>query len=627
MAYGKKYNYYFAYGVGTTQYELAIYEDGYASTVTALIPGDNPFTHSILGQEGDEDEVIFGSQGMFNFIVDDADKTTYDNDFLSIEYKEKIVKLILDPQGSPETKWIGILLPENSYREYQQYKYTYTIAANDGLADLRDVFYTQSGQDNGTVYRGFEDMLTIIKTAISKVADISDLQLPFRIQLGTYSDQMSSTENAFKENEIVQELTFEEGSGDRKTQTCRTVLEKILKPFNCNMIQWDGYYWIFNYAEITSYYFEYDWSTLTQQSRTAFSRVYAPASFSNHESPGTLYKRPALFTLNSILNNREYLAQLITNTGFLTDVSNWTNGDADDSSNTWTAFSWYDHPTVNGAARLTWGGSATAGDYSIHSNSFTLETGAGAGNVTVTVLMEWNSVSSGGGTNPNLELTLWNATDGYVTGTVGAQTFLTVGGFVIYTETFATTGLGATTNYLNLEVHVVDATTTGIQFYIDYVTLTQVSDYYSPSDWEERAVYQVGSSKSIKENNIYIGDQKESSNDICAIRDSGGTYTSTWTRYGKTEDIILSQAYRQNYMNSSYFYANFITVSYYDPDEYIEPHLLINDTDESKYYRIIGYEKKYRDATLNLQMRQMYQNDVTLAFVSTKLSTAYGQNG
>lgn len=620
MAYNKKYNFTFAYGHSENLYELAVYEDSWAGSVTQLIPANNPCTHAILGEESDEDVVIFGSQITFNFLIEDTDKDDYDDEFLSIEYKEKIVKLIKDPLGTPSTKFVGIILPESSYREYENYLYTYTIMANDGLADLRSLYYTSSGKDNGNVYTGFDNMLSILKKAISKVADISDLQLPLKVQLGIFSDQMTSTENAFKESEIVQELFYND-DGNRVVQTASEVISKILTPFTCNLIQWDSNYQIFNYNEIDSYVFLYDWSTLTQQSRTSFDRELTPNT--DIESPGTLYKRPAISVLLTTLFNKEYVAELLDNPGFETSTINWSNGAAG-GGESWTSFSWYNHPVVGGTASLSWGGAATDGDYSIHSDSFTLDTSPGAGNVNVTLRMAWVAVTSSGGTPPNVEMNLHNATDGYVTGTVGAQTFTSMGGFITFTETFGVIGLGNTTNELNIQVQVQDATTTGIQFYIDYVTLTQESATSEPSDWSERAVLQTGTQKGIRKNELYIADQKETANDISAIKDSGGNYTETWTRYGKTEDIPLIQAYQQNYMNNNSFYADYVTVSFYDPSDLFQPHLAIYDSGTSKTYRIIGYEKVFRDATVNVQLREIKTTDGTFVFNSSKLTTIYG---
>jgi hypothetical protein len=263
MAYGEKYKYYFYWDHNSSNnyYKVSFLKDGYASTVTTLTPGTNPFSLSVNGQKDTEDIPILGTEAKMGIIVQGSTYLTIDAELLESDYKEYIVKLIQDPDGTPVTKWVGIMQPENVTRPWLGNTKDYTLSAVDGLAELKNVYYTSTGTETGSRLTGFENMLEIIKTALSKAVDISDMQLDFRVQLGTYSDQMASTENALKENEIPQELfSVQDGSG-YKFDTCYEVIEKILGTFDCSMSQDDGYYQIFCHSERASYYFEYDWST------------------------------------------------------------------------------------------------------------------------------------------------------------------------------------------------------------------------------------------------------------------------------------------------------------------------------------------------------------------------------
>jgi hypothetical protein len=496
MAYGEKYKYYFYWDHDSSNnyYKVSFLKDGYVSTVTELTPSADPFSISIKGQRDSIDAIILGSSADMSFIVDKSDVTSYDADFLSSDYKDIIVKLIQDPDGTPVTKWAGILLPENASREFQGYKYNYRISASDGLADLKSVLYSTNGTASGSAYNGFDNILDIIKTAIGKAIDISDLQLDFRIQLGTYSDQMTSTENALKENEIVQEL-FSDGEGnDIKFDTCYEVLEKILSPFYCSIAQSDGYYWIFCHGEKNSYYFEYDWATLTQQSRTNYDRNITLFGITGKTlfDRGTLYKTPGYKEVAVTVYNKDYNILLLSNPGFDSNITGWTNGDADDSSNSWSTFAWADVGGVGGTANAVYSGAPTAGKYNFHTSStFNINVGAGVETVNVSVIVEYNNESPSGLTLPKIQMRLYNAGDGYTNGTTGQQTITQLGGYYTYTDTFTVTGLGTAANYLDIEIEIVDATTVIAGFYFDNVNLTQDNDK-NPTDRLYRATDFIG---------------------------------------------------------------------------------------------------------------------------------------
>lgn len=624
MAYGKKYNYYFYYDHDSTAnyYEVAFLFDGYASTVTELTPGRNPFIQSIEGQKDSIEQPIMGSSVSMEVIATNADLSTFDADFLYSDYKECIVQLIQDPSGTPLTKWVGILLPENIDREYEsRVNYTYVLAANDGFADLKNQYYTTSGKSYGVSYEGYGGLLDIIKNCNSKVADISELQLPYRIQLGTYSNEMTSTENAFKESEIIQDLFYDNSSGDNKVDKVSEVLEKILTPFYCTMVQWDGYYWIFCISENSSYYFEYDWATLTQQSRTVFNRQLAMRPLL---SSGSLYKQPPVNILTTTLMNREYEAQLLSNGGFDTGVASWDNGDAAAGADPWDDLEGYDYLGIGGTMSLQWAGAATTGSYKFSTSStFNLNYGANAGDVTVIIAIERFSETPSSLSAPTVTVRLYNATDNYISSILGATSISVVGGFQTITATFdAVNDITATANYLDVTVNVTDASTTSVQFYVDSVSLNQTSAN-DPADWAFRAGLTSDSSKVVKENKIYIAEKQESSSDICAIKDSGGNFVTGWTRYNKTEDIPLIEAFQEYYMRNNSYSANYLRVSFTDPSELTTPLNMLYDTTTSKFYRQVGFEKNYRDAAVDCQLQEVTPTDASVTFTKSRLSTVY----
>lgn len=632
MAYGEKYKYYFYWDHNSNNnyYKVSFLFDGYAGGVTELTPGPNPFTQSIKGQADTSDNPIMGSEAQMQIIVSDSSYTTIDTDLLASDYKDGIVKLIEDPDGTPNIEWTGFLLPANASRVWQGKDKTYSLSAVDGLADLKNVFYSTSGMDTGGVFTGFENMLQIIKTALSKVADIDELQHDFRIQLGTFSDQMISTENAFKESEIVQELFFEEKDGENKIDNCYTVLQKILIPFYCQLVHHDGYYWIFNINERSTHYFEYDWETLSEQARTANNRTETTFRGADNFSRGQLYKQAGFDNFFINLMNKEYNAQLIINGGFDLNATGWTNGDADDSSNTWTFFGWFDDPGIGGTLKTTYSGGATAAKYNFHTtNTFTIEVGAGKQNVNVTVIVKYSDTNPTGLSDPKILMRLYNGTDLYLTGTKGAQTVTAgVGGYVTYTDSFDVTGLTVTANYLDVEIEATDALTEVIEFTFDSISLVQVTSE-NPTDWVHRGRLSTSTQHETKEIETFIADQQESDNDICAIKDAGGTYTSTWRRYDETDDIPLIEILQQLVFNNTRRPMDYVRAQTYDPNQTFNPVSVLwyGETVDGEYFRIIGMNRNYRTATIDFDLQEIdITTDISFTNGKQKLTSKYGES-
>lgn len=633
MAHGLKYYYdfYWDHNSSNNDYRVGFYFDGYASTSTALTAGKTPLVITVKGQKDSIDHPILGSEAQMEIHVNKSDVDTFDGDFLASDYKDIIVKVIQDPTGTPVIKWVGILTPQNCDREYLGYKFVYSLSAVDGLADLKNQYYTVNGKDYGSVYNGFEDMLTIFKTALSKVADISDLQLDFRIQLGTYSNLMTSTQNAYKESEVAQEIFYKVTDDGNEPDTCYDVIEKLLKPFYCVMAQVDGYYQIWCLSERSSYYFEYDWSTLTEQSRTSRNRTVTwQGAITGYETigRGSLSKIPPIRSFTALLYNKEYATELLTNGSFDSNITGWSNGDAATSMNTFNTLAWYNYPSIGGTLGAAWSGSATAGTYSFRTTS-TISLDASGENINVTFLAEQNSFTHSGSAYNLVRARLYNATDGYVDGSFGQRPFYGTG-FQNFQETFSTSGLTVDNNYLEIEIEVQDSTTTAFQFYFDYITLSQVQNN-APLDWKKSGLISSGTQYEDKETIIYIADRQESDSDSCSIKDSGGSYTSTWDRYNDSDTLPLTSILIQQQINANATFKDYVRCTAYDPDETIDIFSLMYSNELNlpvRYSDIIGMTKDYREATIRLDLKQngAEVSDVSINYYSNKLATQYGES-
>lgn len=626
MAYGKKYNYYFQYGytTGTDEYEVAFYVKDYASSVTLLQSGDLPLTIKYQGQRDDE-SVIQISDIRLNFKVDQANIAAVDADFLETQFGDMIIKIISDPNGTPVTIWTGINDPSNSYREWQGYIYMFSVWAIDGLRELRNIPFNSNGTEYGAAYSGFANFLTIIKNAISKVATMTELQHGFKVQLGTYSNLMTSSECALKECEIVYDVFSEEQSGKTNFDTCYDVLEKILKNFYCTLKVHNGYYWIINTAEPDSYVFTYDWATLTQQSRSA-SDLTVDISDDKYLGTGNLYKYNPIVTSKITLYNKYYTTTLLTNGGFDSNITGWTNGDADDNSNQWTAnFNWYDYPYIGGVLKAEKGGSPTSGNYNLHSTSMTLVVGASAPWVDVSYKLEFNYDVPGDLVNmPRVRARLYNATNGYLSGVMGWRDITTVGGFYSFSDSFNVTSLSVTGNYLDFEIEVRDTDNTACAFYFDNVVVSQDNTTsLDPKDWDYYGGVYAGYNGIKVEDTMYFAEYQESVNDICSIKDAGGSHVTSWSRYGETsEGLRLIPLIQMQQLIHRQRWCNYVKCTLYDNTNKISNiNFLI---DGAKTYKIIGYEKNYKQASVSLDMVELANDSTSISSNRYKQAAAYG---
>jgi hypothetical protein len=117
----------------------------------------------------------------------------------------------------------------------------------------------------------------------------------------------------------------------------------------------------------------------------------------------------------------------------------------------------------------------------------------------------------------------------------------------------------------------------------------------------------------------------ESNNDICSIRDSGGTYTSTWDRYGETDGITLVRTLQQYMLNDNNTFMDYVRFTLYDEDEEYNIFNVMYTLSGDQYHRIIGMTKNYVKAAVKIDMKEVdLFGDTSYDLGISKLSTKYG---
>lgn len=245
--------------IDEVEYLLEVYRTGYSTSYEIKYAnGDDPVSLAYKGSgKGDWDNTfIQGKELVFKFLIPRADLAIAD-DLLESQYKDWNVKL----SKGAVVLFQGFLKPENMYKRFEVNPpyIEVELSATDGLAELKDVNFYQPFEDPET---GTLLLLQVIQYALTPVG----LELPFKIQLSTRETVNQAADtcplmqircNAKRFYDINKD---EEGlNREIKPVKCWEAIEIVLKTFNCKLFQFNGYYWIVNQLELSSYTFGYSW--------------------------------------------------------------------------------------------------------------------------------------------------------------------------------------------------------------------------------------------------------------------------------------------------------------------------------------------------------------------------------
>lgn len=311
-------------------HEIKLLEKDYVSSTTEI--EKKATVPYIVTRRGDKnvqiDRHILGSEIQFNYLSTVADIAGFDAMFESNFKDWKVVHYF-----NNTVDWSGWLLPENYSRQWipEGNYYTISLSASDGLARLKEIEYTDFSTGDQ-----FTDRVSII-TAIKRALEHLELELDFRVQLGTTCTTgalMTSTECSLDKVTHDSARFTKTEDGREINESCYLIIEKLLAPFNCYLIQADGLYWIVNAQEIDSFYFPITWTALTVGSRTANDLSVSLADY-KYRTDSEVQKIRPLEKVNLTFRDRNIQDTLITNGDFAGgSVAGWT---ADPQIDTFTA--------------------------------------------------------------------------------------------------------------------------------------------------------------------------------------------------------------------------------------------------------------------------------------------------
>ena len=518
---------------------------------------------------------VLGSELEFNFYSTVDDASQFDQIYEG-EWKEWKVKYYKDSV----LIWEGYVKSENINRPFVLDHYELSISATDGLADLKGIEFV-----NFSTEATYSDRTSLLRT-VKRCLEHLEIELDFKIQLSTYeTNEMVTTECALSVVTLDSTRFTNEVDGRTVQDDCLTVLEETLRVMGVSLFQDVGYWWIQAHHERYTPIFVFDWSTITQQSRTITDMSLDISSYS-FESLGD-------FQRLSPIKKHEVTFQNI-----LPPVASNVVPNGDFATNTdWTMSGMTSATIAGGEYSLV----DSSGTGYVQSGDFELASIPSGGELTVT----WQSknvsqVPSGDPFySPIIRCKLFYGATEVTPGTTDSFFLFEGAEYITHSVIFPVSVDAA--NYrvrFYLEENVTLYTSVNVK--IDDVLA--ITNYENPSETVTDRVTSVTNDDIVSSENtesiIWFGDtDKEDSEGVLKV---GAVVTSDWSRYTLTDNKSIQELYALGKVIERRDYKNYLRVEIQDPNDNIKfSHRILVD---SIYYIIQSYSKTHitRQITLDL---------------------------
>lgn len=522
----------------------------------------------------DEHKTVQGSELIFSFLIPKANLSHY-ADLFESDYKDWKVKYYND--DTSQLLWEGWVQPESLDRTIIKQNTNISLTATDALKDLSEIDFN----DDGLPYTGLASKMQIIKDALSPLG----IDLPFKIKLGTYETTEIATQLTLI-NSSVDRFRFTENSSGRTVyDSCLVVIEKVLQPYYCTLMQIDGEYRIIALNEADTHNYNVVWSTLAA-TRVAATDVLNVNTFKFTPYPEKSLLAPAKSWGITHRNRNLGLSVVPYDEN---DFTNWTSSPA--------------HLISAGFMRVNLTEATTTGQSEIN-NAFNVARVSDSDYLKVFFTHGFNGdlfdkisgdgikivtfrvgVSVDGGAYqfaPNQAMS--QSYNNYVTPVIDIFKITQVSAdYRVKIEYFSSGG-----TVYNAGIGIGNmAIRRATVFEEDGAEVFDVTfDSY-------RQLNITGQAKIQKEEEVFFGDSLQFG-DIGAIYvNSGADNSELWNRYGKTDNKPVLELLGLIKMNDRQRYTEFIDIEWRDYNDQMRPDKIL--LFQSKYYTFNSYEKDYRN--------------------------------
>lgn len=552
---------------------------------------------------------IRGSEYQFNFMIPSADISDFDA-ILESNYKDwKIVK-----KYDGNIEWTGWILPENAHRPFiKRHDYfEMSLTATDGLAKLKDIKYKNFS--TGAKYSDRVSFITTIKRALEHL----ELALDFRVQLNTYETTlMTSTECAMDKCTVNNNRYVKVEDGREFNEDCYTIIETVLKDFNCYLKQEGGYYWIVNPQEVDSYYYPIPWSTLTVGTRTANDLEVSLSGYKYSVNTDLQKIRP-LEEYQYRFNDRNLGENLLSNGDFSSGTTGWNKSGYFGSL---TASSGYGEiPAIYSLD--------TPPTY-VYTDDESITQYNSDDQLEVSFKARITSFTGTAGTEPLMKVEVYRGTTFVPVKSNNVFPMYESANFTTYTVRFA---LPATASNYHVRIYTYARSTGAFtSFNFEWDDVYFVPKYADGEDITYDRYYTAINNDSIffdiiDDQVLNIGDSLQD-NDLGAIM-VGGVRTEAWNRYGKSDGESIQVLYGQNILENFSRYKDYVRCEIIDPNHNISSISVLNI--EGRLYEIanesVVYEKGI-DKVIKCELIELLNSAVTSSISWQFLTSVDGTSG
>jgi len=579
------------YDIGGTLHRVELLQDGYSGGSTHIKKSDAvPVRMRHTGSKTDfEKTIIQGQELVFSFRVARDDVDTFDTLFES-DYKDYKVKYYV----GEELEFEGYVKPENLSKQFSKNPpyVEITLSATDALADLKNILF-----GDGSIINDKLTILEILKYALTPIG----ITLDFQIQLGTYeSTYMAATECALKEIVVDARRFFTEKTGKTEILSCHEVIEAALKDFSITFKQRKGKYQITNHNELNSYQFIFDWSTLTQQSRTATGNIVDMIGYKY--DPGIEQQKIRPLKTVAITHKNKDLGEP------LVGVDNWNNWVID----------FYSHTVLAGNVLQLYSSGESYDDYIQYTAGFTKITENDYIKITFDEILH---AFTGGGI-PSIKIKIeitrpdtstlppvyfpcygeWNTCESYL-----APAFkITASGDYIIKISF-----------IPDPYNIWDWTTA--TFWVKDMVFSKIintTEEYDLSNITYDKHYRQTSGKGIEifETETLLADTLQVSEIGALLANGGAANTASWNTYGHTEGIRILDIYARNILNNRYNYKNYLRAEISDRNNNIDFDKIL--TILSKNYVCISYDRNFKECLITVELIELLTTQQDYSLIS-----------
>lgn len=593
------------------EHEIKLLLDSYAGGTTE-IEKKQP-TALIINRRADKElqhtRHVRGSELQFNFFSSTADISAFDAIFQS-EFKEWKVEHYYDAA----LDWTGYLLPENYSRNWinDGDYYALSLSASDGLARLKEIEYTNFS--TGSQYTDRVSIITHIKRALEHL----ELELAFRVQLGTYVSNgslMASTDCMLDKVTADSRRFTELKDGREVNKDCYTIINELLEDASCYLEQTNGRYEIINIQEKNSYYFPITWSGLTVGSRTARDLRLDIADYKYRMGSEVQKLRP-IEEVQVTFRDRNIADNLLSNGDFSSGTTGWNKTGYFGSL---IATSGYGE--VPAVFSLD-----TPPTYIYTDNESITQINVDD-QLEVTFKARIRSYVGTSGNEPLMKIELYQGANFVPVKSNNVFPMYESSQFTTYTVKFE---LPVTAADYQLRFYTY-ARSTGnfVSFNFEMDDVVWVPIYADGEDLTFDKFYSVKNADSIFtdviEGELFFGDSQQD-NDIGAFK-VGTDRTETWNRYGKSEDESIQVLYAQNIIENFARYKDYIRAIIFDPSHTISTYSIVQE--DSKDFQILSIKEVYGAGLrreLVCELAEVLNTAVTTTVSSQNLTSVDGQS-